>query len=578
MAPPIVCMSWQTVGEADAHVEIWENAKPVLEGMLLEAVGGKAVIVGHNVAYDFTCVLADGDERLTWLVWLAYEAGGVECTMVREKLLDIARSGLRGGKSPYSLASLVERHFKMSLDKTAWRMDYAELDGVPVADWPEGARRYALDDARQGLYLYLDQERRGRLPTQHLEARASFALQLMSAWGVTTDRPHVRRLKAELEEKMLELRVELVGGGLMSVKRDGATYSKSLKAIRSLVEEDYRRRGLRTPTTEKGSTSTSAETIESCAEPALRALVEYTSFEKTLSTYVAKLDVEVINARFNVLVNSGRTSCGSPNLQNQPRHPGVRECFVARPGRVLIACDYSSQEMRTLAQAQYSLVGKSRLGDAYRADVNFDPHKAFADATGGERQHAKIANFGIPGGMGPGGLVRYAKGYGQEWSLEFAKKIRDEYFETWPEMRDFFSYVSSVVGVGGVGDLTIPQSGMVCGVVGYCDCANRLFQTLAAHASKTALFDVVRRCYDRALRSPLLGSRPWNFVHDEIIVETPGFATHEAALELERVMVEAMELWTPDVPPAAEATAMRRWSKRAKRVVVDGRIVPWGDA
>lgn len=592
MAPPIVCMSWRSTGDAETSLALWRDAKTTLRRMLREAIDGDAVVVGHGVSYDMMCVLAD-DEEMGVLVWAAYAADGIECTKVREKLLDIRDGGLIKRKSkadkPYSLEKICGRKFDARLDKAddGWRLRYAHLDGVPLDQWPDRAVAYAKGDASWGLRLFEEQSRRMvargyDAPTRCLDARAAFALSLTGAWGVTTDRPRALALREEIGAKMNDLEDRLVAAGLMRLKNPTLALfddvrspaSKDMAAIRAAVEATWPAKLGPVPLTEKGAIKTDKDTIDLCAHPALAAKVEYDALEKQVSTYVEALLAEVIHCQYNELVSSGRTSCRAINIQNQPRVPGVRECFVARPGRALVACDFDSQEMRTLAQAQLDIVGLSKLAAMYQRDVAFDPHQHFADGTGGERQHAKIANFGIPGGMGVRGLMAYAKGYGVTWTPEFAADIRRKYFEWWPEMDDFFAFIRSVVGQAW-GNLTIPRSGMIMGAVGYTDASNRCFQTPASHASKSALFEVVRRCFDPTMRSPLYASRPWAFIHDEVIVEAPDFAVDDVAPEIERVMVAAMRPWVPDVPCSASATAMLRWSKKAKHAVVGGRIVPW---
>ena len=54
---------------------------------------------------------------------------------------------------------------------------------------------------------------------------------------------------------------------------------------------------------------------------------------------------------------SGRMSCKEPNLQQLPRDPRYRKCFVAPPGRVLVKADYSQIELRIAAK----LAGERRM-------------------------------------------------------------------------------------------------------------------------------------------------------------------------------------------------------------------------
>jgi len=191
------------------------------------------------------------------------------------------------------------------------------------------------------------------------------------------------------------------------------------------------------------------------------------------------------------------------------------------------------------------------------------------------RQRAKIANFGLPGGMGVRGLMRYAKGYGVDLTYAEAEELRNSWFRQWPEMVDYFKRIAAMTAYTDECDVVIVQSGFKRGAVGYTNAANTYFQGLAAHASKAAHFETSRRCYnDRD--SWLYGSRPVNFVHDEIVLETPELVAHEAAKELETLMVEQMARYTPDIPVAATAALMRHWSKDAEPVYdEDGRLTVW---
>lgn len=576
MAPRVVCLSW-----SDGR-----GSGIVLRDDIRAWWPSGAKFVGQNIAFDMACLLEIvGDD-----VWRAYSEDRVECTKVREKLLDIAQGSLRGSYAPggswsekkYHLADLAMLYLDKRLNKDAdgWRLRYSELDGIPLSDWPEGAKKYALDDAAATFGVWDAQNERSRrenysMPTQHMEARAAFALHLTSVWGITTDHQSVRRLQRDLNTRMDELSDFLVSEGLMRRSFSSTFHvkrSKDLSAIRSRIEKSWP--GGDPPRTPKGAVSTSKEVIEGCSDPALQAMVEFASLEKTASTYLSKMLEPVIHPDFDVLgAASSRTSCRNPNLQNQPRVPGIRECFRAREGYTLLACDYSSQEMRTFAQTCVDVVGKSRLAERYRQDREFDPHTELAEEHGATRQHCKIVNFGMPGGMGTKGLIRYAKGYGVDLLPDEADALRAAWFAQWPETEGYFRFIRSVVGSANVGTVVLPRLGFRRGLCGYTDASNSYFQSLAAHCSKAALFEVCRRAYS-VTTSKLYDSRPVNFVHDEIMMETP--FGHDAAQELAEVMVEEMERLTPDVPSSASPVLMRRWSKSAEPTYVDGRLIPWG--
>jgi hypothetical protein len=65
-------------------------------------------------------------------------------------------------------------------------------------------------------------------------------------------------------------------------------------------------------------------------------------------------------------------------------------------------------------------------------------------------------------------------------------------------------------------------------------------------------------------------------VHDEILIELPEDADHAAeARRVESIMNREMQRVTGTVPVACEYALARRWSKKAKAVFEDGRLIPW---
>ncbi len=176
--------------------------------------------------------------------------------------------------------------------------------------------------------------------------------------------------------------------------------------------------------------------------------------------------------------------------------------------------------------------------------------------------------------MGAQRFIDYAKGYGLELTMQEAKDLRAQWFIQWSEMDMYFKHISFLVGQDGMGTQIIPKSGFCRGGVGYSDAANGYFQTLAAHASKAAFYEVCRKAYSDQ-ESWLYGSRPVAFVHDEIIVEVPEEVGHETAMELKDTMEKVMSRWTPDVPTSASPTLMRCWSKKAEPVYNNDRMVAW---
>jgi DNA polymerase-1 len=110
-----------------------------------------------------------------------------------------------------------------------------------------------------------------------------------------------------------------------------------------------------------------------------------------------------MHTRFRQAVaQTGRLSSKDPNLQNIPIRTElgrrIREAFVADPGRVLVALDYSQIELRILAH----LSGDKNFLSAFRDGV--DVHRRTAaevfgvpepEVTSEQRRIAKAVNFGV---------------------------------------------------------------------------------------------------------------------------------------------------------------------------------------
>lgn len=87
----------------------------------------------------------------------------------------------------------------------------------------------------------------------------------------------------------------------------------------------------------------------------IEKLLEYQRKTKLLSTYVEGIEERI---QYGVVTSSylqhgtltGRYASRNPNLMNLPRDDQrVKECFIARPGKVFVSADYSQLEPRTFA-------------------------------------------------------------------------------------------------------------------------------------------------------------------------------------------------------------------------------------
>jgi DNA polymerase-1 len=251
------------------------------------------------------------------------------------------------------------------------------------------------------------------------------------------DLEHVARLAAEIDSQIEKADETLKEFSYWTGPGAKARY----KAIVVRLEAELEIALPRTPT---GEISEAAEDLEEVAalSPFFSAFVRRKELEKIRSTFLEHLDEPIIRPEFHTIVSTGRTSCRNPNLQQIPREGGIREAFVPSPGHLLLAVDYSGIELATLAQTTFTRFGFSRM----RALINEgrDLHRAFAakilgkredQVAADERQAAKAANFGLPGGLGARTLRLYARqNYGVALSEADAERYRREWFAMFPEM------------------------------------------------------------------------------------------------------------------------------------------------
>jgi DNA polymerase-1 len=224
---------------------------------------------------------------------------------------------------------------------------------------------------------------------------------------------------------------------------------------------------------------------------------------------------------------TGRLSSTNPNLQNIPIRTElgreIRAAFIAEPGHVLMAVDYSQVELRLLAHFSKDklLVEAFRRGD--------DIHTLTASqvfgvpplmVTAEDRRRAKAVNFGIVYGLSPFGLS-------QQLGIEpnQAKKFIEAYFEKYSGVRNFIDAtleqtrrdqrVSTLFGrIRPIPDINSKNANQR----GFAErtAVNTPLQGTAADLIKLAMIRI-----DDEIRKRGLTSRMTLQVHDELVFEVP---------------------------------------------------------
>lgn len=647
LVPPFVVLGWTTKDDATGESrqggithrdETWGDDVGVIDGgaptvastvrwLFNEVRRRDGLFINQNVPFDFAVMAEFFRERGTYPdflddVFRLYDEKRVRDTMLNEQLMDVAEGCLgldfskvtakgNPSKKYYSLAALAKNYLKFDMDKTTWRTGYDKLYNVPLAEWPEGAKDYVILDTEVVLDVFRQQLLRAgadHIPDSENQPRFAWALHLMSAWGIRTDGAAASVFKAELEARLKVLSVDLVEHGFMR-----AEGSRDMAKIKKAIEDAYVVVGKEAPKTDKDNTITDADTIRDVVEllpdkseyKILRKLSDHQSTQKLLTTYVPVLEEGArvpINAKYTCILETGRTSCSSPNLQNLPRGDDrselgklskrVRECFIPRPGYVFCSCDYNALELRTLAQTCYEVVGHSSLGDSLNEGK--DPYLVFAaerllgvsyeeawerhlskdKEVKFKRQVAKAVILGAPGGFGVDSLVDYLKSYGVIATKSEAKVYMNAWHAQYPEMRPYFGHIKSIVGSDGNG-VVVGPTGFVGGGKSYTQGCNFFFQHRASILAKEANYRISKACLTPG--NVLYGSRLVVFVHDETILEHPIESAHERAYEQARIMGDTLLEYCPRLlRKDPEPALMTRWIKEAEaKFDESGRLVPW---
>jgi len=412
--------------------------------------------------------------------------------------------------SSHRLSDVALRRFNLKLSG-------ALAESADITGRLTGALRDEVDQAGlTKLYKEMD------LPLLPVLAR-------MEQTGVKIDTSALSRMSTELEREITAKEKEIY---------EAAGMEFNVASPRQLGDVLFNRMNLPKPVKYgKGRTiSTAVDVLEELAEdhPIARMVLDYRQLTKLKSTYVDALPA-LINSSTGRLhttfsqtgTATGRLSSANPNLQNIPIRTelgrGIRAAFIAEPGHVLLAADYSQIELRLLAHFSRDplLVEAYRRGD--------DIHTLTASQVFGvpplmvtpdHRRQAKVVNFGIVYGLSAFGLS-------QQLGIESseAKQFIANYFEKYSGVRAFIDKtldearrdrkVNTLFGrvrpIPDINSKNINQRGFAERTA-----VNTPLQGTAADLIKIAMIHI-----DSALRKRGLRAKMTLQVHDELVFEVP---------------------------------------------------------
>ncbi len=393
----------------------------------------------------------------------------------------------------------------------------------------------------------------------------------MEVAGVLIDRDALRAMSEQFAEQLgdLEARIFAAVGHDFNIG--------SPRQLETILFDE-----LALPSTKRTKTarSTDASVLEELRDKhdVVGLILEHRQIAKLKSTYADALpglvdpDGRLHTTYGQAVASTGRLSSTDPNLQNIPIRTAlgrrIRRVFVAPPGKLLLAADYSQVELRILAHVS----GDAGLKAAFAAGE--DIHRSTAArvlgiapeaVTAEQRSMAKMVNFGVAYGMSDYGLAERLH-IDRETAGQFIK----DYFAAYEGIRRYTieirimardqGYVTTLLGRRRyLPELSARNSALRA--AGERMAINMPIQGTAADGIKIAMVRL-----DAAMRERDLTSRMLLQVHDELVFETDDEERDELATLAATTMEAALPL---DVPLTVDLKVGTDWD-RMDRLVADG--------
>ncbi|MGB3722424.1 MAG: DNA polymerase I [Pacificimonas sp.] len=533
-----------------------EKLKPLLED---DAV----LKIGHNLKYDLLVLLNREGIDLS----------PIEDTMLIGYALEAGRH--IGGA--HGLDPAVKREFDYDTIKfkavAGTGKSAVTFDKVGLKE----ATEYAAEDADVSLRLHqLWKPRlwRERMTSvyERLERPLVPVIARMEWQGIAVDKAALNRLSADYAERMaaFEAKAHELAGREFNIG--------SPKQLGEILFGEMELEGGK-KSSKTGAYSTDVEVLEKLAADGVeiaQVVVDWRQLSKLKSTYADALvaainpDTGRVHTSFQMAATTtGRLSSSDPNLQNIPirteEGAKIRETFVAEPGNVLLAADYSQIELRLLAH----IADIAQLKQAFADGI--DIHALTASEMFGVpikdmepliRRQAKAINFGIIYGISAYGLARNL-GIERGEAADYIEK----YFERFPGIKTYMNQTKLHAREKGYVETLFGRRTHTPSIKSSRQNERGFAERAAINAPiQGTAADIIRRAMPRiepALADAgLSAARMLLQVHDELVFEVPEADAADAgkiiAQTMETACAPVLEL---DVPLVVDVGTGKTWGE-----------------
>ncbi|QBM77043.1 DNA polymerase I [Sphingomonas sp. AAP5] len=419
----------------------------------------------------------------------------------------------------------------------------------------DAATRYAAEDADVTLRLWrrfkprLVAESATRV-YEMVDRPLAPVIAQMEMHGIKVDREKLSSLSNDFAQQIgaLEVEIHALAGGAFTIG--------SPKQLGDVLFERMGIKGGRKG--KSGVYSTDVTELERIAadkdspgKDIATKVLEWRQLSKLKSTYTDALQAQINPATGRVHTSysltgaqTGRLSSTDPNLQNIPIRTEIgrqiRDAFVAEPGNVLLAADYSQIELRLAAHM--ADVPALKAAFANGDDIHsLTAMELFGEVNRDTRGRAKTINFAILYGISRWGLAGRL-----DVSADEAQAMIDRYFERFPGIRNYIAATTEFVRETGYTATLFGRKTHFPRITSKLQHERQGAERAAINAPiQGTSADIIKRAMVRmgpALEAAGLGHvRMLLQVHDELVFELPEGDVAAAKPVIEHVMASAAE-------------------------------------
>ncbi|MEZ5710821.1 MAG: DNA polymerase I [Blastomonas sp.] len=503
-------------------------------GMLKPLLEDDSVIkIGQNLKYDLN-VLARHDIMVS----------PIEDTMVMSFNLDAGSHG-------HGMDELSQLHlghecisFKSLTGTGKKAIGFHE---VPLGD----ATRYAAEDADVTLRLW--HEFAPRMPLEgatrvyrQVDHPIISVVAQMERNGIKVDREKLAGLSKDFAEQMaaLEGEIHCLAGEPFTIG--------SPKQLGDILFDKMGLKGSRKG--KSGQYSTDVTVLEKLAGEGIdiaRKVLDWRQISKLKSTYTDALQEQVnpetgrVHTSYSLIgAQTGRLSSTDPNLQNIPIRTEtgrqIRHTFVAEPGNVILAADYSQIELRLAAHI--ADVDTLRQAFADGEDIHSrTAQELFGEVNRDTRGRAKTINFAILYGISRWGLAGRL-----EVEPDEAQAMIDTYFQRFPGINRYIAETLERARETGFTETLFGRKTHFPRINSKNQAERQGSERAAINAPiQGTSADIIKRAMARMIPALAEANLP-NVkmllqVHDELVFELPESDVEAASSIITRVMAGAAE-------------------------------------